>query len=318
VPENQGFTIPQIEMCRRIAMTVSRRQMLLLGAGAAAAWLTGEATLSAAEAGKLLRRRRANLINDLPGTRKLPVGLQLWSVRQQCEKELPVVLKALAQMGYTAVELAHSYYGHSAADWRKLLDENRLKSCGMHMGLPALEGGEFQKTVEIHKTIGTPYLIVASLPKESVESVAAIKETAKHFNEISERLKPHGMKVGYHCHGGDFTKVEGTTPWEALAENTIPDVILQIDLGNCLDGGGDPIAMLKKFPGRTVSIHLKEHGGKPGAVLGEGDIRWKEVFQICETTGGTKQYIIEDESRDGPEALDAVKRALANLRKMGK
>ena len=80
----------------------------------------------------------------------------------------------------------------------------------------------------------------------------------------------HGMRVGYHCHGGDFAKLEGTTPWEAIGENTNADVILQIDVGNCLGGGGDPIAMIKKFPGRTVSIHLKEHGGKPGAVVRRG------------------------------------------------
>ena len=300
-------------------MTISRRHMLKLGAGAAAAWAAGPGLLLAApEPARPLRRRKPFLINDLAITRKIPIGLQLWSVRQQCENELPTVLKAVTQMGYQAVELAHSYYGHDAAAWRKLLDENRLKSCGMHMGLPALEGDAFQKTVEIHKIIGTPYLIVASLPEKSLATVAAIKETAKRFNEISERLQPHGMKVGYHCHGADFAKVEGTTPWEAIAENTKPDVIMQIDIGNCLGGGGDPIAMLKKFPGRSISVHLKEHGGKPGAVIGEGAVKWNEVFQICETSGGTKQYVVEEEGRKGPEALEAVDRALKNLRKMGK
>lgn len=295
-------------------MTISRRQMLTLGAGAAAAWITGTGPLSAAER-KLLRRRKPVLINDL---HRIPIGLELWSVRGQCEKELPTVLKAVAAMGYTAVELAHSFYGHAPQQWRKLLDENKLKSCGMHMALTALEGDQLQKTVEIHKIIGTPYLIVASLPKKNVETLAEIKKTGKKFNEIAERLKPHGMTVGYHCHGGDFKKLEGTTPWEAIAENTRPEVIMQIDVGNCMGGGGDPIALIKKFPGRTVSIHLKEHGGKPGAVVGEGDVKWKEVFQICETTGGTKQYVVEEEGRSGPESLEAVKRALANLRKMGK
>lgn len=284
-------------------MNLSRRQLLQLSAGAAATSILGT--------------KWARGVMAAP-TAKIPVGLELWSVRQQCEKELPAVLQAVAQMGYQGVELAHSYYGHDAAAWRKLLDDNGLKSCGMHMGLPALQGDAFDKTVEIHKILGTPYLIVASLPKKSLASVAAIVETGKVFNDLAARLKPHGMQVGYHCHGGDFEQVEGKTAWERFGEATEADVLLQLDIGNCLGGGGDAIAMLKRFPGRSVTIHIKDHGGKPGAVFGEGDVNWAEVFQILETTGGTKQYIIEEEGRAGPEALAAVRRALENFRKMGK
>lgn len=284
-------------------MRLSRRQLLKLGAGAAATCITGTGLVRLGAAAP---------------AKKIPLGLELWSVRHQCENELPAVLKAVAKMGYESVEMAHSYYGHDADTWHKLLDENGLKSCGMHMGLKALEGDAFDKTVEIHKVIGTPYLIIASLPKKRLASVEAIAETANYFNELAERLAPHGMKIGYHCHGGDFAKVEDKTAWEWFGERTKADVLLQLDIGNCLGGGGDPIAMLKEFPGRSVTLHLKDHGGKPGAVFGEGEVDWKEVFQICETTGGTRQYIIEEEGRKGPEALEAVRRAIENFRKMGK
>jgi len=283
-------------------MTLTRRQMLKLGAGAAAAaWMTGTVHARSAATAK-----------------KIPLGLELWSVRHQCAKELPVVLKAVAEMGYDSVELAHSFYGYDAPAWRKLLDENGLKSCGMHMGLGMLQGDAFDKTVADHKIIGTPYLIIASLPKKNLASVEAIVETGKQFNRLAERLEPHGMKIGYHCHGGDFERVEGRTAWEIFGENTEADVILQLDVGNCLGGGGDPIAMLKKFPGRSVSIHIKDHGGKPGAVFGEGEVNWPEVFDLCETIGGTEHYIVEEEGREGPEALESVRRALENFRKMGK
>ena len=179
-------------------MNPSRRQMLQFGAGAAVASVLGTKwAYGVAEA----------------GTAKIPIGVQLWSVRHQGEKELPVVLEAIARMGYQTVELAHSYYGHDAQVWRKLLDDNGLKSCGMHLGLPALLGEAFDKTVEMHKVIGSPFLIVASLPKRNLASVEAIAETAKVFNEIAARLKPLGMKTGYHCHGGDFAQVEGRTAW---------------------------------------------------------------------------------------------------------
>ncbi len=284
-------------------MTVTRREMLKLSAGAAAAWMTGTGLTQAAAANT---------------TAKIPIGLELWSVRHQCEEELPAVLKAVAGMGYETVELAHSYYGYDAPTWRKLLDQNGLTSCGMHMGLKMLEGDAFDETVEIHKVIGTPYLIIASLPKKKLASVEAIEETGKQFNELAERLAPHKMKIGYHCHGGDFEKVGGETAWELFGKNTCADVLLQLDIGNCLGGGGDPIAMLKKFPGRSVSLRLKDHGGKPGSVFGEGKVNWKEVFQLRETIGGTKEYIIEEEGRKGPEALEAVRRALENYRKMHK
>ncbi|MFV1966202.1 MAG: sugar phosphate isomerase/epimerase family protein, partial [Pirellulaceae bacterium] len=263
-------------------MTLSRRQILKLGAGAAAAWMTGTKSIL----------RGATMA-------KIPIGLELWSVRHQCEQELPAVLKAIAEMGYDSVEMAHSYYGHDANTWRKLLDENGLRSCGMHMGLSALEGDAFAKTIAIHKIIGTPYLIIASLPKKKLASLSAIVETGKQFNALSARLASHGMKIGYHCHGGDFAKVEDCTAWELFGDNTNDDVILQLDFGNCLGGGGDPIAMLKRFPGRSVTLHLKEHGGKPGAVFGEGEVDWTEVFHLAETIGGTQQYIIEEEGRKG-------------------
>ena len=284
-------------------MNISRRHLLQLSAGAAATWIA---------ATRLPRGIAA------PEKTKIPIGLELWSVRHQCAEDLPAVLEAVGKMGYDSVEIAHSFYGHDAATWRKLLDENGLKSCGMHMGLRMLEGDAFEQTVEANKIIGTPYLIIASLPKQKLASVDAIAATGKYFNELSERLAPHGMKIGYHCHGGDFVKVAGKTAWEWFGEKTSPDVLLQLDIGNCLGGGGDPIAMLKKFPGRSVTLHVKDHGGKPGFVFGEGNVDWPEVFEICETTGGTRQYIIEEEGRKGPEALQAARRALDNLRKMGK
>ena len=92
---------------------------------------------------------------------------------------------------------------------------------------------------------------------------------------------------------------------------------MQMDIGNCLEGGGDPYAILRKFPGRSATVHLKEHGGPPEAVVGEGEVDWKKVFAICEKTGGTEWYIVEHE-RGAGDPVENVKRCLENLRKMGK
>jgi len=124
------------------------------------------------------------------------------------------------------------------------------------------------------------------------------------------------MRVGYHAHAGDFGKYEGKTTWEIFFDNTVPDVIMQLDIGNCLQGGGDPIAILKKYPGRSASVHLKEFGGPENAVIGQGVVPWKDVFQVCETTGGAAWYVVEHET--GPDPLGNIKGCLDGLRKMGR
>jgi len=291
-------------------MSLSRRDMLRLGAGAAAFCVTGARAAALAQ-----RARRRRKVATEPA-KKIPIGLQLYSVRGECEKDLPGVLEAVGKMGYKGVEFA-GYYGRKADELRKLLDKNGLVCCGTHTGLNTLTGDAWKGTVEFNKTIGNKYLIVPGLPGKNVASKQAIIDTAKLFTDLTAKGKEVGMYVGYHAHGGDFKKFDGETEWDLLFGNAGPAVVMQMDIGNCIDGGGDPYAILKKFPGRSRTIHLKEHGGKRGAVIGEGDVKWDEIFRLCETTGATEWYIVEQESYDGPP-LDCCKRCLEGLRKLGK
>jgi sugar phosphate isomerase/epimerase len=281
-------------------METSRRNALKLGLGAAALWTTGLRLPGAIAA----------------GAKKIPIGLQLYSVRADCAKDLPGVLSAVGKMGYQGVEFA-GYYGRDAATLRKLLDDNGLKCCGTHIGLKTLEGEALKQTVAFNRTLGNKNLIVPSLPKDKTTSRQALVDTAKLFTELAAKVKDEGMRVGYHAHGGDFQKFDGETHWDIFFGNAGPEVAMQLDIGNCLDGGGDPIAILKKFPGRALSIHVKEHGGKKGAAIGEGEVDWKTIFELCETIGGTEWYIAEQESYAMPP-LECVAQCLKNLRKMGK
>ncbi|NQT40113.1 MAG: sugar phosphate isomerase/epimerase [Planctomycetes bacterium] len=282
-------------------MNFSRRNLLKAGAGAAAALATGIHPLGALAAA---------------AAKKIPLGLQLYSVRGDCGKDLPGVLEAVAKMGYQGVEFA-GYYGRNAEQLRKLLDDNGLKCCGSHTQLNTLLGDAFEKTAQFNKTIGNKYLIVPGMPHDRLASADAIKKTAALYDELIAKAKPLGMRVGYHAHGGDFKKIDGQTAWDLLFSTAGREMVMQLDTGNCLGGGGDPIAVLKKFPGQTTTIHLKEHGGGPKATVGKGDVDWKAVFEICETTGGTEWYIVEQE-RYGGTPLDTVKQCIDNLRDMGK
>lgn len=283
-------------------MNINRREMLKLGTAAGAFCLAGG----------------SRCLPALAATAKIPVALELWSVRDECKKDLARVLGMVAEMGYQAVELAHDDYGFDGPAWRKLLDKNGLKVCGMHTLMPKLEGDGFQRMVDFQQAIGNRNLILAALPHKNLSSVAGMKEAAEQLNRLAERLKPQGMRIGYHCHAGDFAPAEGKIPWVVLGENTRPEVIMQLDIANCMQGGGDYLAMLDKFATRAVSIHVKDYGGPAGAILGEGKAQWPEVFKICESKGAIEWYIIEEESRNGPESLDVVRRCLQNLHKMGR
>ena len=248
-------------------------------------------------------------------TKKIGIGVQLYSVRELAAKDLPGVLKAVKQMGYDAVEFA-GYHGWSAYDIRKMLDANGLMVCGTHTGLDQLMGDSLRRTVDFHRVIGCQYAIVPWIPADQRNSIPAVARFACALNEIAERLAPFGMKTGYHAHGDDFAKLGNRSAWEVLFGSTSGDVVMQMDTGNAAEGGADPVAILKEFPGRSETVHLKESGGKHGAVIGEGNVNWKEVLEFCASAGGTKWYVVEHEAH-GVEPMQAIARSREALRTFG-
>ena len=249
----------------------------------------------------------------------IPIGLQLYSVREDCKNDLPGVLKEVARMGYAGVEFA-GYYGHSAADLRKMLDDLGLICCGTHTGIQTLLGEELPKTIEYNQTLGNKFLIVPGLPKERTESKAAWLDTAATMNSISELVRPHGLYTGYHNHHTEFQPLPDTEdlPWDLFFGNTVPDVVMQFDTGNAMHGGAEAGPFLRKYPGRALTVHLKEYSAtNDRALIGEGDVKWDEIFELCETVGGTQWYVVEQESYAYPP-LECVDRCLQNLRAKGK
>ena len=248
-------------------------------------------------------------------TKKIPISLQLYSIREAAAKDLASVIKAVAKMGYDGVEFA-GYYGKDPKDIRKMLDDNNIKCSGTHTGLQELLGDRFERTVEIHKTLGTRFVIVPGGIDRALHTVAGNEMTAFLFNELADKLKKVDMEIGYHAHGGDFQKIEGETAWDRFFAKTRQNVFMQMDIGNCLESGGDPYEPIKKFPGRSKSIHLKE-AGAGDAPIGEGKVDWKRIFELCETVGGTEWYVVEYEVGSA-DKLDGVEACIKNLRKMGK
>ena len=255
-------------------------------------------------------------------TKKIPIGLQLFSVRGECNKDLSATLKAVSDIGYVGVEPwgyggdKLEWMGWKAKDIRKMLDDNGLKCCGIHLSTGALMGDNLSRTIEFNQELGNRFLIIAA-DSQRMSAINTIMELADILNSVAEKLKPLDMFTGYHAHGFDFAKIEGKFAWDILFSNTKPEVIMQMDIGNCASGGGDPIAELRQFPGRARSVHLKDYGGPPNSVIGEGVADWEEIFRLCETIHNTEWYVVEEGSNDGL-GFEIPARSLKALKKMGK
>ncbi len=244
--------------------------------------------------------------------KKIPLGLQLYSLREQCRTDLPGMLAAVSKIGYKGVEFA-GYHDRTAPQLRKMLDDNGLVACGTHTPYETVLGDKLKATIEFNRVLGNRFLIVPWMEGKSKQEWL---DKAKLFNELADKVKPEGMWIGYHAHAHDFEKFDGISAWDLFFGNTKPEVIMQLDTANCCDGKADPVAVLKQYPGRARTIHIKAYGGGPDAVIGEDAIHWPEVFALCETQGRTEWYILEHES--GKDPLDAVRRSFEALKKMGK
>ena len=249
---------------------------------------------------------------DAAAARKIPVGVQLYSVREQCAKDLPGTLAAISTIGYKGVEFA-GYHGRSAKELRKRLDDLGLVACGTHTPYESVSANKLAETIEFNRTIGNKFLIV---PWMEGKSKQAWLDKAKEFNDLADKVKADGLWVGYHAHSHDFEKFDGETAWDLFFGNMKPEVIMQLDTSNCCEGGADPVAVLRKYPGRAKTIHIKANGGGPEAVIGEDKVDWKGVFEFCEGKGGTQWYVLEHETSKDP--IDAVKRSFEALKKMNK
>ena len=254
---------------------------------------------------------------------RIPIAVQLYSVRHECEKDLAGTLAKIKAMGYEGVEFA-GWYGNDAPTLKALLDDNGLACAGAHVGIDTLLGENFEASVAFHRTLGNKYLIVPGLASKWTHSTEAWKETAGVFNEISEKLAPHKMVTGYHNHHTEFKPFTpgGELPWDTFFGNTNKEIVMQFDTGNALNGGssGNALDFLARYPGRALTIHLKDYDIKNDSYappVGDGDVPFAAIFAECETHGSTEWYIVEYEDSALP-AFEGIERCLKNVKAMGK
>lgn len=255
------------------------------------------------------------------GGKKIPIGLQLYTIGGDMRQDPAGTLAKLSKLGYKGVEFAGGYPSQDAKEVRKMLDDNGLKCCGSHVGVNTLQGDNFAKSVEFAKIIGNTRLIAPSLfrgfANDPDKDKKMVEDMADTFNEIADKLKPEGLRNGFHCHPPEFRKIGDSTVWDIFFTRAKKEVIMQCDLGHMGSAGVDPVAYLNKYPGRAASVHVKPSAKtKRGGLVGDADddLKWPEIFKACETVGGTEWYIVE---YDGG-SMEKVEKTIETLRKWGK
>ena len=258
-----------------------------------------------------------------------PIALQLYSVRHEFAADMPGTLAAVAQMDYSGVEFAGPPQ-HTAAALKAELAQLGLACAGWHVPLNLVQDDALDDTIAFHHALGNDKLIIPGIPEELRQSRDDWLKLAEFTNRLAARLAAEGMRTGYHNHFHEFAPLDGETPWDTFFGNTDPSVIMQFDTGNAIFGGADAVNVIRSYPGRAVTVHLKPftkrlHDGAdhnyPHAafdpIIGEDDTDWPALFEACESVGGTEWYIVEYES-DAYPPLEAVERCLTALRTMGK
>ena len=253
-----------------------------------------------------------SLASGLASSTSIPVGLELYSVRDELKKDPEATVRAVAKMGYQVVEFYAPYFEWTTAQaqhMRKVMDEAGIKCNSTHNDEGYFGADKIDRARELNQILGAKYMVQAwSDPKPTLD---AWKALADHLNAAAEKLEPAGMKVGYHNHDAEWKTIDGKRPLEVLAANTKPSIMLQLDVGTCLEAGGDPVAWIKANPGRIRSIHCKDWSRDPAkeykVLFGEGIADWKGIFAAAESVGGVEFYLIEQEGSQYSELETAQK-----------
>jgi sugar phosphate isomerase/epimerase len=248
------------------------------------------------------------------GAPQIPIGLELYSVRNALKQDLTGTVRAVAALGYQCVEFYAPYFEWTESqtkDMRKLLDDLGIRCYSTHNDSSYLGPEKISRARDLNLILGCKYLVMASSHEKS--GLDGWKTVADSLSLAAAKVEPSGLKVGYHNHQAEFTPESGVRPIEILAKNTKSSVMLQLDVGTCIEAGSDPVAWIRSNPGRIRSLHLKEWSPEPGkgysVLFGEGVADWKGIFAAAESVGGVEYYLIEQEGSRFSE-LETAKKCL--------
>jgi len=235
--------------------------------------------------------------NQQAGAVQLPLATQLFPVGAQFDADKRGTLKQIKAAGYDGVE----FFGglkYVAQEIKWALDEAGLQIAGWHTPWDFLTPEMIHATISYNKVLGNQFLIVPWRPDEVLETRESCLKFAAELTWVADVLAMYGMVTGYHNHAMEFkpTRDTGELPWDIIAQHTPASVVMQNDIGNGMGGGGDMLGLLKKYPGRGTTVHLKPFAENRESTFYDAPnckIDWDDYFATCRQSAGTRWYIIE-------------------------
>ena len=271
-----------------------------------------------------------------PNTKML-TGVQLYSVREAMGKDPVGTLKALAEMGYKYVEHANyinrKFYGFTAKEFKKILHDFGMQMPSGHTVLGKAHWDASKKqftdlwkyTVEDAAEMGQELVISPWLDADLRKTYDEMLAYMEVFNKSGELCKASGMRFGYHNHDFEFTAtLNEQKVYDIILKNTDPNLVVQqLDIGNLYHTGVNALEIINNYPGRFVSVHVKDEiktaDGKSfeSTILGKGVANTKAITDLCKTKGGALHFIIEQEAYQGIDPVECMKQDLAVMKQWG-
>lgn len=291
-------------------MKISRTFVMFLAVSAICCWEPHEQTLANEPAAD--------------GKQNIDVGVQLYSLRAQMEKDLPGTLALVQKMKLTDVEVA-SFYNHSAESFKALLDKNGLKASGVHFQWDRFTR-DIDGIIKDAKALGCEYVTLPWIPHNGDFTVANGRDAAEKFNEWGRKLAEAGLKFTYHPHGYEFSRFDKGTVFDEMVRLTKPKYVnFEIDIFWAFDGGADPVQLMRKYPSRFLLMHLKDmrkgvktpnytghEDVESDVTLGTGQLDIKAILAEAQKIG-IKHYYLEDESSKSVEQMPESVRYIRSI-----
>jgi len=276
------------------------------------------------EFGKLSLTAVATLTakNLLAASPHKPIGVQLYTVRDQAEKDLPGVLKSLHEIGYQEVEPYWNIYNHPAKELKQMLADHGLTAPSGHFDYAGLD-----TKFDYAQELGVHYMICPMLPESMWYTLDGYKQAADQFNKWGAEVKKRGMKFGFHNHNYEFKQIGDTNGYDTLLARTDPAVVaFEMDCYWITQAGLDPVKMMNDHADRIRMLHLKDRkpGFPPSQVkdkgaehfteVGNGTLNWKAILAAAKKNKIDHMFVEEDFCDRPP--MESLKISYDNLQKL--
>ena len=245
------------------------------------------------------------------------IGLELYSVRNAMRKDPEATLAAVRAIGYTDVELLWSFnnFGRTPAQVRTSLDHEGLRAPSAHIAPESLLK-DWDRSLDTAKLLGHSYLIVPSLPSDAQHNLEPRRQWAERFNVAGAAARKAGVWLAFHNEPEDGRSIDGKVAYDFFVDLLDPAAVrLQLDVGNMLLGGGDPMHYLQKYRDRIVSFHIKDvvADHKSDTELGAGTFDIRRFLAAVPSVQSKPCYVEQEGPKDELAAAAANWKYLHSL-----